>query len=191
MGRVYASSFYFRDSDWQEAIAYLILRAELIVVTLTRASPGLLLELGTISVTERTDRTVVVVAERKDEYANRKIMDLPVLREFVRVISHVDVDSEWPMETFVFKDLDDRLMSILRTPPRKRRQLVHGDIEDRMTTIMRTPEPPFHLINDDFNRAFPISWDGIREGYEALAISCRNKGRSTMAARYFGSAARL
>ena len=39
--------------------------------------------------------------------------------------------------------------------------------------------------------AFPISWNGVREGYEELAAICRVKGRNIAAERYRDSASRI
>lgn len=191
-GSVYAPSFYLSDSDWPEAVASLIWKAELIVVTLTRAGHGLLMELGEIALTGRADRTVVIFAERQDDNRNKEVLELPVLKPFARVISHLDVNQGWPMDTFVFEDLDDRLMSILRTPRRRRRQLVQGDFEYRvLSMIEKPPGQQNELTHREFDRAFPISWTGVGEGYQALEASCRAEGRRAAAARYLDSAARI
>lgn len=191
-GMVYAPSFYLPDSVWMSAVRSLVWRAELIVVTLTRVGHGLSQELEAIAENGRTDRTVVIFTEMKDENFNQQIVKSSALKPFMRIISHASVNPQSPIDTFVFNDLEERLMSILRTPRRQRLKLVRGDLEYRMLRrLNRQPGQQAELAHREFDRTFPISWSGVGKGYQELAATWRAEGRNSTAALYSDCAARI
>ena len=166
-------------------MTYLIERAELIVVLLTVGTPGVLLELETIASRGRADRTLVLVSgETAGGRLDRTVMlldgdaapdtkgllETPVLDRFTRVLWTGDFDSSAPLDSFVFRDLVERLRAIRLVSADRRRKLIEAG---------------------DLDHEFPVTWIGLHEAFEELAFVSRAANRSDFAARYFGSAARL
>jgi tetratricopeptide (TPR) repeat protein len=182
---VCAPSLFIAIDNWLEPVTYLIERAELIVVLLSVATPGVLMELETIVARGRADRTVVLVSGENPgaplEHTTMlldgdtipdtaSLLLTPILARFTRVLWVGDLDPHAPIDTFVFRDLTERLQSIRLARRNRRRKLVE---------------------TGDLDRVFPVTWKGVREAFEKLAMSSRAINHSTFAAQYFGSAARL
>jgi len=182
---VRAPSLLIAGDNWLEPVTYLIERAELIVVLLTLATPGVLLELETIAARDRADRTVVLVSGETaggqvdhtvlllDDDAvpdTTGLLETPILAQFTRVLWTGDLHLPSSFDTFVFRDLTERLQAIRLAPVDQRRRLIE---------------------EGDLDRVFPVTWRGAREAFDELALASRADNRSDFAAQYFGSAARL
>jgi hypothetical protein len=106
---IYAPSLVVADATWFDAVTYLIERAEMIVVLMGIDSGGLVRELKALVGQRRQDRTIVLYSEL--------IADaMSFLDPFPRVVSLADLDPRDPLGTFVFSDLNERLIRIRDTP---------------------------------------------------------------------------
>ena len=181
---VRAPSLFMADEGWIENVAYLIQRAECIVVQLTLGTAGVLRELETILAAGRADRTVVLVTggevgevdgtvtifEDQQRPDTTTLMETPLLHAFPRVLWIGDVERPAVLRTFVFADLIERLMALRSMPRDQRRRLIGAG---------------------DLDRTMPVRWNGTRERFEQLARTSRAALRSRFAAQYFGSVATL
>jgi tetratricopeptide (TPR) repeat protein len=182
---VQAASLVLHAEHWAPSAISLIVGAELIVVLVPDVTPGVRLELDAVAAAGRSDRTVVLVSGEdlggpedrtvvmtdKDEVPDTsETLWLPVLRNFPRVLWVGDLDPAAPLDSFMFRDLVDRLHAIAALAP---------DVRHRLTN------------EGGLNAAHPVSLTGVLEGYEALAPARRAQDRSDVAALYYGTAARL
>jgi tetratricopeptide (TPR) repeat protein len=182
--QVHAPSLWMADEVWLENVTYLLHRAECIIVLLSLATPGVLEELDTIVAAGRADRTVVLVTAEDIGTVDRtvvmidgevlpdttEVMEMPNLLAFPRVLWVGDVARPDVLHTFVFADLIERLKAIkAKAGPERRNSIEAGTLD----------------------RELPVTWKGIREGYERLAIESRAGKRSHLAAQYFGTAASI
>jgi tetratricopeptide (TPR) repeat protein len=144
------------------------------------ATPGVLEELDAIVAADRTDRTVVLVTAEETGAADRTVvmvdgetvpdtaavMETPRLAAFHRVLWVGDLERPDVLHTFVFADLVDRLKAIgAKASPERRDSIEAGTLDCE----------------------FPVTWQGVREGYEQLAVGSRADSRSHFAAQYFGT----
>jgi hypothetical protein len=181
---VRAPSLFMADEGWIENVAYLIRRAECIIVQLTLGTAGVLRELETIVTAGRADRTVVLVTggevgevdgtvtvfDDEQQPDTATLWEMPQLEAFLRVLWIGDVERPAVLRTFVFSDLIARLRTLQSMPRDQRCQMMDAGQADR---------------------AIPVTLDGARAGFEQLARTSRAKMRSHFAARYFGSVAMI
>jgi tetratricopeptide (TPR) repeat protein len=183
--RVHAPSLFIDSAGWLEQVTYLIERAECIVVLLSLATPGVVQELETILAAGRADRTVVLVAGEEaggavdntvvlydDEHEPdfTAVLEAPILTSFPRVLWVGDLTRPSPLETFVFRDLVERLKSIEGLESIERKKLIR---------------------DGNLDRGLPVTWKEVRRGFEDLAMASRAARRSHFAAQYFARVAML
>jgi hypothetical protein len=141
-------------------------------VLLSLATPGVAQELETIVAAGRADRTVVLVTaeetggavdgtvviyETGHEPDTAAVLQMPILTSFPRVLWVGDINRPAALQTFVFRDLIERLKSIRALEGPARRELIG---------------------NANLDRSFPVTWEGVRQAYEKLALTSRAARRS-------------
>ena len=183
--RVHAPALFIASEGWLEQVSYLIDRAECIIVLLSLATPGVVQELETIVAAGRADRTVVLVTaeeaggavdgtivifETGHEPDTTVVLATPILSSFPRVLWVGDINRTTPLQTFVFGDLIERIKSIRALKGPARREFGN---------------------NAKLDHNFPVTWRGVRQAFEKLAIASRAARRIQFAAQYFGCVAML
>ena len=107
-------------------------------------------------------QTAVVIPAPDSEF--EPLDDHKSLKRFPRVLSHDEIPALNAVDCFVFRDLLDRARAIAALDGAERRELVdNGRLDER----------------------FPVTFEGLREGYVALGADYEQKGEPRRAARSY------
>lgn len=126
--------------------------------------PGVEFELNTCVEKAKIHQTVVIIPQAESPF--RALDDEPPAKMFPRVIHHDEVPDLDAVSHFVFRDLVDRARAIASLEPSERRALVDtGQLAAR----------------------FPVTFEGLCDGYKRLAADYETSGQRPKATRsYFG-----
>ncbi len=102
-----------RDETWFEAVKHLIASAELIVSECQGLTPAVSSELRACVDAGKADRTVLILPSHPFEFVGNE----EAVAAFPRVIQQFDMNLARPSQSFVFRDLMDRMGRGAAMPP--------------------------------------------------------------------------
>ncbi|MFO1458357.1 MAG: hypothetical protein U1G08_03040 [Verrucomicrobiota bacterium] len=158
-----APALQLSNEEWQDVAVDLIKKAEIIVSEVPALTPGARFELDTCVAQGKAGVTVVVIPS-PDGPISPLLDDDPTIAHLPRVISYDELPEVGAFNHFVFRDLVDRARGIARLAPDERRRMVE---------------------NGEAIQRFPLTFEGLREGYEQMADFYKGAGNFPRAARAY------
>lgn len=150
------------NDQWQAVVSDLIEKAEMIVSEVPLLSAGAAFELRTCVEKGKVAQTIVIIPSLDGPFP--LIDDHPVIKDFPRAIYSDELPELGAVNHFVFRDLVDRMRAIACLEPSERLALVEaGQIGER----------------------FPVTFAGLREGYEKAAVDYEATAQQGKAARAY------
>lgn len=157
-----APALVVSNDRWQGVVSDLIAKAEMIVCEVPVLTPGAGFELSTCVEKGKVAQTIVIIPSPDGPFA--PLDDEPQIKSFPRVIYYDELPELGAVNHFVFRDLVDRARAIAGLEPSERRAVVDaGQLRER----------------------FPVTFAGLREGYESAAADYEAAGQPRKAARSY------
>ncbi len=150
------------DDQWQSAVSELISKAEMIVSEVPLLGRGAALELEMCIEAGKIDQTVVIIPPPGGVF--EALDDVPPINSFPRVIHLDELPELHAVSHFVFRDLVDRVSAIADLEASNRLAMVDaGRLRER----------------------FPVTFAGLREGYEKAAADYETVGQLRRSSRSY------
>jgi len=136
---------WLENENWEPVVDHLIGAASIILTEVTHLTPGVVRELELIRHHAKEDETIVVLPGPDMPFDLSELS--PPLSDFPRVVRISELPAKNPLRSFVFADLVTRIYEIARASDYER---LAAD------------------LNGEWRRRFPVTFDGVVEGYDRL-----------------------